>query len=238
MKAGRLFSAFKNAVVPRVRCMGCEKAVAVLGGLCDECAKNLRPLPPGCEICGAPGFAGLCPDCADDPPAFDQADALFSHQGVAQRLVLLLKYHGEYDLPAACFLEHFLPRIEQNAWPLDLVVAVPSGAGHMLRQGYNQAGILAKRLANALSLPYEPHGLQKRGFGKSQVHLSRQARLDNVRGRFALGRRAHVLKGKSILLVDDVFTTGATARACAALLKQAGAEHVFVLCATRSTERN
>ena len=115
----------------------------------------------------------------------------------------------------------------------DLVVPVPLHPARLRRRGFNQAAILARAAARNLGR-FAPGVLRRSGVAASQTALGRRARLRNVRGAFDVNRRA-VLGGRSVLLVDDVLTTGATARECARVLLDAGAQLVDVLSLARAT---
>ncbi|MDR2514005.1 MAG: ComF family protein [Christensenellaceae bacterium] len=225
-----------DALAPRLGCLCCGKP-SPKSGLCAACLAELSAFLPEdtlCPVCGEPGDGAPCPHCAARRPAFTAARGLFAYEGAARRLILAMKYEGEYDIPAEFFAWRFKSFLAQANWEVDAVVPVPSRLAHLLKTGYNQAAIPAKRLASALSLPFWPHALRRPGLGKSQVPLTRAQRLENARGAFLPGTQAKKLKGRRVLLIDDVLTTGATANACAEVLLALGASSVHVLCAARS----
>ncbi|MDR3085319.1 MAG: ComF family protein [Christensenellaceae bacterium] len=235
-KAGRWLL---GALAPRLRCLCCGKPCGG-SGLCEGCLAELSAFLPEetlCPLCGEPGGGAVCPRCTALRPAFAAARGLFPYEGAAQKLVLAMKYEGEYDIPAEFFAKRFEEYLSQANWEIDAVVPVPSRLSHLLKYGYNQAAIPARRLAFSLALPLYPRALRRPGFGKSQVRLSRAQRLENARGGFLPGPQGGKLKGKRVLLLDDVLTTGATANACAEAMLRLGAKSVYVLCAARSILR-
>ena len=144
------------------------------------------------------------------------------HEGVLRDLVLLLKF-GRHDELAAPLATRLHAAIERAGWPrLDLVTAVPLSAARRLRRGFNQAALIARPVARDLGVSYRR--LLQRRRGIAQVGRSRAARLRLPAATF----RARGGVFGRVLLVDDVFTTGATARACTATLRRAGAAAVYV----------
>jgi ComF family protein len=120
----------------------------------------------------------------------------------------------------------------QENWNMDLVVPVPLSRNRSRQRGYNQAGLIASALARLLDLPYYNNVLQRIRETKSQVGLNASDRKRNVRGAFQADKT--IVYGKAILLVDDLFTTGATLSACAASLLENGATEVCGLTVCRA----
>jgi len=142
-----------------------------------------------------------------------------------------LKYRRDIGFGEALTLPlfEFTTRLQ---WPINLVVPVPLGLERQNERGYNQAGLIARPLSMALGLAYEPGALTRSRQTKSQVGLTRAARYENVRDAFrADGRK---VSGRTILLVDDVATTGATLSSCAEALLASGADDVFALTVARA----
>jgi len=148
-------------------------------------------------------------------------------------MVLALKYQGRISLApflAESMGTELLQRPEHL--PADLIVPVPLHPVRLRERTFNQAELLARSLSKQLDVPYESDLLIRCRPTRPQAELNRQERTRNVRGAFDLRGEARV-KGLRILLVDDVFTTGSTAEACARLLKSAGARTVVVVTAVR-----
>jgi ComF family protein len=117
-------------------------------------------------------------------------------------------------------------------WPVDLVIPVPASLARLAERGYNQVSLLARPIGLGLELPYRPHALVKVRETRSQVGLSAKERQENVRGVFRADQQ--IVKGKSVLVVDDVTTTGSTLEECAQALVRVGARQVYGLTLARS----
>lgn len=149
-------------------------------------------------------------------------------------MIHLLKYEGMR--PLARPLGSRLFGILRQAGPIDLIVPVPLDRHRLRRRGFNQSELVAAELSCASGVPLDASVLRRSRRTETQTGLSHAQRRLNVRGAFVL-RRSDSLSGKRIALVDDVITTGATAAACAAVLKSAGAEHVAVIALARARRR-
>ncbi len=209
----------------RPRCRIC--GAALLGReeavVCGDCLAAVKPEQrPACPRCGLfRDSAGICGNCRLDPPPWESHRSFAAYQGVLRQLIVLYKY-GEIEALKAPLGDCLLRRLElEAAGPFDLVVPVPPDPGR--RREFHPPAELARKLARSLGLPLAAALLHKTRSTPAQAGLSRDGRLRNLRRAFRLGR-AGGLKGRRVLLVDDVFTTGATLRACAAQLSKAGAE--------------
>lgn len=220
---------------PCKRCMACGSAQAVRQGLCAACREEMRRLPESvCARCGRPlSGRAVCPMCAAVPPPYAAARAVYAYEGVARQLLHKMKFAGEYDLPVRRFGREMALLAEQSGWRPDAVVCVPSAPETLRRRGYNQAGLLARRIAWHLERPFWAQALEKRRGARSQVGLSARERQENMRDSIRPGRDCARILGKRLLLVDDVLTTGATAEECTRVLLRHGAQSVHVLCAAR-----
>lgn len=117
-------------------------------------------------------------------------------------------------------------------WPVSVLIPVPLGKRRLEERGYNQVGLVGRPLAYHMGWMYEPHALRKTRDSRSQVGLNLSQRRDNVRGAYESDPK--IVQGKSILLMDDVATTGATISACTEILLSAGAQEVFILTIARA----
>ncbi len=200
---------------------------------CVQCAENVRRVhPPFCEICGQRHTRGnICRRCAEKTPRCAAIRAWAEFEGPVREALHRLKYRRDLGLGDVLSLG-MVAVCRREGWPIDLVVPVPLGAGRKRERGYNQAALLAKPLAYRLNLPYRPQALSRLRETRSQVELSREERLVNVVGAFKA--RSGLVKGKHVLVVDDVTTTGATLEACADSLLHAGAVSVFGLTLARA----
>lgn len=217
-------------------CVACKAPTASAHGWCADCLAALPHLEaPACARCALPlppraGGADICLGCLADPPGFDAAAAPFRYDGPARRVVLRFK-NGREEL-AGLMARQMLAVVDPA--PDWLVVPVPIHRWRLLRRGYNQARLLAAALARQSGLALEPDALCRVRATAPSRGMSRKQRARNIAGAFAPDpSRAARLLGARVLLVDDVLTTGATASACARVLRQAGATHVTALSFAR-----
>ena len=225
-----------DAVLPP-RCPGCGEIVDGDDRFCAGCFAQLQGLgPPQCACCGLPlphdgDAAALCGACLAQPPAFARARAPFAYGGPARQLVLALK-HGR-RLPLARMMARAMLRVAGDL-PADAVfVPVPSHAMRLWQRGFKQAAEIARQLSRQAGRPLAVDALARIKATPSTRGLTRRARLKNVAGAFRLAR-ADQINGRTVILVDDVMTTGATVSACAAQLLKAGARQVEVLTYART----
>jgi ComF family protein len=243
-------SGAKGLLFPKA-CAGCDLPLVdeTEGDLCRECRQDLRTInPPTCDLCGRPYAGDLgyqsagfeCSNCADLVLHFDHAIAGYRARGVARDLVHDLKYGRRlHVLPT---LGELLvrgiedPRIRETDEPW-LLVPVPLHPKRERKRGFNQADLLMRELVERSHLTERASVLRRVRDTEHQAHLGREERLTNLREAFAmtrLRRQAERVRGRSILLIDDVLTTGTTASECAAVLKEeGGAERVIALTALR-----
>ncbi len=231
---GGMLGAVDKLLFPPL-CLACggrmDSAAQVL---CDTCRDRLVPIVEKyCLKCGAPLQGYHCEACSHLEFVFDFARSVFIYQSPAQELVHSLKYDS-LTSPAAFFSKALLdiPAANRFGEGFDCVCAVPLHRVRKRERGYNQSELLARKLASELGLPFvQP--IYRRVYTRSQTNLSRQARLQNLAGAFALSKRSDIA-GKRVILVDDVFTTGSTVNEAAQTLKDAGAAKVAVLTAARA----
>jgi len=174
-----------------------------------------------------PAPVSTCGACLARPPAFDAAIAGVDYGPPWNHLVTRFKFHDALDL-GAVFADAIAAAAASRGAPLpELVLPVPLAAGRLRERGYNQAWLLARRIARRLGLFADAGSLVRLRDTAHQLALPPAARAGNVRGAFAVepGRRA-AIAGRRIAVVDDVMTTGSTGEEIARVLKQAGAAHV------------
>lgn len=207
-------------------------------GLCAACRGKLcRLRPAACAICARPlGISEAppgwrCSACREHPPAFDRLLGLWSYEPPLDTVILALKFR-RLEYLAEHLAEALAHELGTDLRACHLVVPVPLHWHRGLARGYNQAERIARRLAGLTELPLVS-ALARRRATPAQSRLGRPARLANLRGAFRV-RRPAAVRGRHILLVDDVATTGATLDAAAAALKLAGATCVTALVAART----
>lgn len=214
------------------RCVACD---AWGRSFCDACAQQVDPVPlPICSSCGRPQQTttqrcSLCQQVENQPLTLARAAVLFTHP--LRSAVHSLKYKNCPEL-ASSLARYLVAAYQQAPWPelhpaIDWVVPVPLHRQRLQERGYNQAQLLAEEFAHKVGLPMQSDLLARTRFTTTQVGLNARERQQNVADAF---HGAPAVRAKRILLVDDVFTTGATLSACAEALLTAGASRVYALC--------
>ena len=221
------------------QCLACHAPVAEMGSLCPACWSRLKLIErPYCERLGTPftydlGPGALSAEAIADPPPFDRARAVAVYDDVARRLVHGLKYRDRLEL--ARWMAGWMARAGAELLDkADIIVPVPLHRRRLWWRRYNQSALLAHALAVKAGKPLANDGLIRIRATAQQVGLSAQERDRNVRGAFRMtaeGKQA--IAGRRVLLVDDVYTTGATVRAGTRALLRAGAVGVDVLTFAR-----
>ena len=234
-----LIAAAVDAVYPPV-CTGCGRMVGQHRGVCPACWATLRLIErPYCEVLGLPfshdlGAGILSADAIANPPVFDRLRSVAIHDGIARSLVHGLKYRDRTDL--AIMMAGWMVRASDGTVEAcDAIIPVPLHAYRLWGRRFNQSAELARAIARLSGKPYLATALIRTKRTARQVGLGAQARENNVRGAFAVteaGKTA--LFGKRVVLVDDVYTTGATVSAATRALKKAGAGDVTVLTFARA----
>lgn len=224
-------------------CLACAKPVASPASLCPQCWAGLDFIArPYCERLGTPfahdlGAGILSPKAIAEPPVFGRARAVVRYEGTGRRLVHRLKYSDRLDLARA--MGGLMARAGAELLAdAHCLVPVPLHARRLWGRRFNQAGELAKAIAQASGVPVRHDVLIRRKATRSQVGLSAAERARNVSGAFAVPPRSRsALAGRRVVLVDDVMTTGSTLDAASRVLKRAGAAEVDVLVFALVAER-
>jgi ComF family protein len=236
---GRLAArAALDAVVPPT-CPACREQVSAPGALCASCWSKLSWIDrPWCERCGLPfdyatGLPGapVCASCLAKPPICAVSRAALRYDPRSRGLVLAFKHAGRtQNAPAfAAWMARAGADVLDGA---DLLVPVPLHWTRLVRRRFNQAALLARALSQRTGIAFEPGALARIRRTPPQGDLTRAQRRANVRGAFR-ARRGVRLRGKTVVLIDDVMTTGATFEACARALRRAGAKEVRALALAR-----
>ena len=186
-----------------------------------------------CPICRqeASSPSGCCQNCALElfqPQRGEGFIALGFYGGKLEKAIKALKFEHTTSL-ATLFAREMARVVRQQGWQIDLVCAVPLHWTRLLQRGYNQSGLIARRLAKELACPYE-QVLSRPKKTRQQAKLSRLERQNNVRHAF----KAKALRQQTVLLVDDVVTSGATIQSCAESLLNAGARSVKLIAVAKT----
>jgi ComF family protein len=216
-------------------CLSCQVPVTMAASLCLDCWQKLQFIDePVCDVLGTPfaydeGEGAVSPVAIANPPSWDRARASVVFDDASSQLVHLLKYQDRQE--AGLAMARMMLGTARNLLPdTDVIVPVPLHRRRLWQRRFNQAAFLAEQISNASSRLWLHDVLLRVEATKSQVGLDAVERQKNVRRAFeVLLEKRPMIEGKSVLLVDDVRTTGATANACAETLKKAGAAQVNVL---------
>jgi ComF family protein len=220
------------------RCGGCGAITEDVHRFCLECWQQLHFLgAPCCSRCGLPfeydaGADVECAACLAEAPAFDRLRAAVAYGEVARQVVLKLKYSGRPGVAET--LAHFMQRHVGDEDRDAILAPVPLHRWRIWKRGYNQSALMASVLARRTGLSPELALIQRVKATPPLKGKGRRERALAVRGAFRLDEASRArVKGRAVLLVDDVYTTGATVNACAKALKRAGAARVNILCWAR-----
>ena len=221
-------------------CSACRTPIAEADNLCAACWSRISFLgDPVCVVCGFPfdfpaGPDVVCGACQQRMPAFDKSRSLMRYDEASRDPILALKRADRLDLVPAFARWMQRPGAELLA-EADVIVPVPLHRWRLWQRRFNQSALLARELGRLAGKPVECVVLLRSRATPSQGEMpSASARRRNVQGAFRVkSSRAASLKGKGVLLVDDVFTTGSTIEACSKALKRAGARRVLVLTLAR-----
>jgi len=190
---------------------------------------------PLCSICGVPIVSGnVCSQCKKIKPCYNLLRSWAVYTGPVQKAIHRIKY--KRDLSLGFELSKYLTRfVEDMNLDIEVVIPVPLGKKRLKDRGYNQVSIVAYPLALKLGKNFIPHGLMRIRETESQVGLNIKDRKENVRDAFLANNR--IVARKSILLIDDVATTGATLSSCTLALRASGASNVYAITLARALGR-
>ena len=224
--ASRLVRSVLDFALPP-RCGGCGAIVDDVDSFCADCWRKLEFLGPGgCSRCGLPLRAtdlDICAVCMARPPRLDRIRAAVAYGDISRSIAMRLKYGRKVAL-ARTMSRYMLPLIGDLA-PDALLVPVPLHRARLWRRGFNQAAIVARDLSRRTGAPVVIDALERVRGTPPLKGLNMRQRRRTVAGAFRAGNGAE-LCGRTVILIDDVLTTGSTANACARVLKKAGAARV------------
>jgi ComF family protein len=221
----RLFRFVLDFGLP-ARCGGCGAIVDDVDSFCGGCWKELDFLRAGCTVCGLPleaTEAEVCAACLIRPPRLDRIRAAVAYDDISRSIALRLKYGRKVGLART---------MSRYMWPLlgelpagSVFVPVPLHRSRLWRRGFNQSVLVARELSKRTGVPVSVDALKRVRATPPLKGLNMRQRRRTVAGAFRQSGSTD-LRGKTVILVDDVMTTGSTANACARILKRAGAERV------------
>ncbi|MBI5144579.1 MAG: ComF family protein [Candidatus Omnitrophica bacterium] len=234
-----LLGGLVEIVYPRV-CLICQKKLKNTSSIdnlvCLECWQKIkRNLPPFCFRCGRhlekKDFRkNICSACIRQALHFDRAFSPCVYDGVIKELIQAFKYQGKDYLGVSLskLMTEFIREYNLPMEYIDLIIPVPLHKTRLREREFNQAEVLSNCIAQEFNKQISTENLMRHKHTRTQTELAPQERLSNVRESFRVEKNEEI-KGKNILLVDDVLTTGATASWASAALKDCGANIVFVL---------
>lgn len=240
-----LATILRESIAPAVdliyppRCPVCGDGIEAQSGLCAACWMTLAiPGQPSCAACQLPlpghlDEGAMCAPCLARPPRHDGIAAATLYNEASRTLVLAFKHGGRIAMApmlARLIAGRLPPTVDQD-W---LAVPVPLHRWRLWRRGYNQAALLAAELAKLTGATLAPDALLRTRATRTLGGLGRKARVRALAGAIEVAKHQQGrVKGRTILLVDDVLTSGATSDACVAALKRAGAASVVIACFAR-----
>jgi ComF family protein len=230
---------FLDFLLPH-RCFLCHENVEGGSGLCSACWVHLTFISdPCCHVCGVPfeftvGPYTKCLTCLDYPPVYTQARAPVLYQGPMKEMILRFK-HADETYMAPVFARWITRACQEQLYQCDGLLAVPLHWRRLLKRKYNQAALLARYLEKLTDIPFYPQLLKRHRATPVQGVQNKIQRQRNVEKAFSVSTQGQkIIQGKNWCLVDDVLTSGATVSECARVLKEHGAEKVYVVTLART----
>lgn len=235
-----------NFIFP-LDCKICEKTIRESKGysICEDCFKTIELIErPYCAKCGKPLIPTdffkqnreiLCLDCKRKKYSFEFSRSTGIYDKVLKKCIHLFKYYGEKKLakPLGRLMVDSLVKNDEFKRKIDLIIPVPLHRNDLKKRGFNQSVLLGKVTGDYLSIPVRENVLVKKKLTPFQINLSKKERKINILGAFSV-EKPEEIKGQNILILDDVFTTGATVEECTKELMKARAKNIFVLTLART----
>jgi ComF family protein len=223
------------------KCLSCKEQVESDGSLCHICWEEIEFITtPQCFQCGTPfeiesSDLSICGQCISNPPKYSKARALFCYNEKSSRIITSFKYYDNTH-----YSKHFAKWLIRTGNELikksDIITPVPLHKLRMISRRYNQSALICNQLGIITGKNVNNEILIRHKNTKPQAGLTFKTRIDNVKSAFRINNRyKNDVVDKTILLVDDVMTTGSTINACTKTLLKAGAREVFVLTIAATT---
>ncbi|MBE6449160.1 MAG: ComF family protein [Alphaproteobacteria bacterium] len=221
------------------RCLICGEIVYKENGLCAKCFSKINFLSnQSCPICGRPytfpiedGNTLICGKCLSKPPVLRGLKAVFAYDDFSKNLILPFKHADRTDL-VPYLSKLMFKRGKEFFEEADCIIPVPLHWKRKLKRKYNQAALLALNIEKLSQKPCLLSVLSRHRYLTSQKNKTRKERLENIKNAFKV-KDANLIKNKKIVLIDDVYTTGATLNECARVLYKAGAKDVVAVVIAR-----
>jgi len=220
-------------------CFICETYDETIGDkyICSDCEKHIKKIePPVCSKCSKPIFHNssidLCQECCDVTRHFEMSKSPYAYEGLIKKAIYSYKYYNKtyfYKFFGNCLVS-FMKDI--NYTDFDFIVPVPLHSSKMRKRGYNQSELLARHISASLSIPYVD-ALKRTKKTLKQSEQSKEERRKNLKDAFAVKSSPEKIINSSVLLVDDIYTTGSTVDECSKALVNYGAAKVYVITIAR-----
>ena len=236
---------FINLILPP-RCLKCGKVLSEHNGLCPQCFNKIDFISePYCYICGHPfsnlsntksGVKQICGNCAKEKKhLFKMQRSAFVYDENSKNLIIDFKFHDKTS--SAEVLANMLFVAGKDIWEEnpDFLIPIPMHKKRLLKRRYNQAALLCKYLSRKSLVPTNYFSLVRIQNTVPQVSLSGNKRRNNLKNAFAI-KNPEKLKDKSVVLIDDVKTTGSTLRECALTLQKAGVKQIYALTLSQTDD--
>ena len=228
-------SAF-NFLYP-TQCRICKNQIALetVPYMCDNCWNNINfVIQPWCDICGTSEIEGTCAACDTNPPRYGKLRTIALYEGVLQQTIHLFKFEKRINI-AKYLIQLIIDNIpaDCNIIEYDYIIPIPIHKKRLIERGFNQSYILSKGISNIFNIEVNLDTLNRSRNTLPQSSLDREKRLINMIGAFGLSN-AEQIRGKKLLVFDDVFTTGATIKEAVDVLWDADPTEVDVLTLART----
>ena len=230
---------FETAIVflYPAKCRVCDSflGVASMPYICADCWQKMQFLePPWCDICGTPNANGLCDACATSPPRYGKLRSIAFYHTTLQQAIHLFKFEKKrvFAQPLVQLINTHIPS-DCDITAYDFVLPIPIHRKRLRERGFNQATLLADGIAKAEDIPVLVDTLVRKRHTVAQSSLDSAARQQNIVGAFEV-RNPDIISGKRLLVIDDVFTTGATIREAVSELWTADPAEIDVLTLART----
>lgn len=235
-----LFSKIIDFILPP-RCICCGKTLNAQDGVCEDCFNKINFITkPHCAKCGLPfesassnkdSLCGIC--IKDKKPLFRLSRSAVRYDDISKNMILAFKFMDKTE--NAKVLSSWLYMAGKDIFEqgVDLIVPIPLHYSRLLKRKYNQSALLAKALSKLTGVKVDYSSVTRHKKTKPQVEFSGKARVKNVKGAFEV-KHPEKIKGKRIVLIDDVYTTGSTLKECAKALKKAGVKSIDFLTVSRT----
>ncbi len=229
-----ILQTFLGLFFPKI-CLSCDERLSENEQfICSSCFKSLKFLENICPVCGAPKTTVKCQTCRTNEFLFDEARSVFMFKKIVQKIIHEFKYNEMIrvakfmGLLSREYLERFQP-----FGHIDYIVPVPLHKVRKRSRGFNQAEYLTREISKNMNWDNLPKLIKRQRFTETQTKLNKDQRKKNVSLAFKINPK-YDINGKNILLVDDVFTTGATVNSITSALKEKHANKVFVFTIGRA----